>query len=93
MFKNNAHLAQKLDLKEEQVKLWFKGRRNQNISNDDKEIRANKDSIEVSQLDKTNRREKYPDVQKQEILEKEYLSNPYLDQTEISNLAQKWREN
>ena len=85
-------LAEKLNLKIEQVNVWFKNRRKnksepENSSHVNLEIKVEIDqSFNHVDVD-------YSDYQKQELLEKEYQANKYLDQNEISDLAQKFNMN
>ena len=83
------NLAQNLGLQEEDVKLWFKNRRNKEISNKNKKIEEKKGITDKFQPNKRKRRKNYLDFHKIEILEKEYLSNQYPDENEISDLATK----
>ena len=79
-----ADLANRLGMNDSEVTAWFKNRRTQNLSNDFDFSKA----IEKTSPQKRKRKE-YSELQKQEMLEKEYQMNKYLDENEISDLAKK----
>ena len=80
-----SDLANKLGMNDTEVTAWFKDRRTQ------KEVSSNFDfskAIEKTSPQKRKRKE-YSELEKQEMLEKEYQMNKYLDENEISDLAKK----
>ena len=79
-----SDLANKLGMNNSEVTVWFKNRRTQNFSN----IFDFSKAIEKTSPQKRKRKE-YSELQKQEMLEKEYQMNKYLDENEISDLAKK----
>ena len=85
-------LAQKLNLKVEQVNVWFKNRRKNKSDSENSNLVNLEIKVETDQF--FNHVDvDYSDYQKQELLEKEYQANKYLDQNEISDLAQKFNMN
>ena len=72
-----SNLAERLEIEESRVKQWFINRRNRKKYEDNGEYFPDK-----------RKRKDFSDFQKQE-LEKEYVSNKYLDQEETSDLAKK----
>ena len=79
-----SDLAQKINMNESDVTKWFKNRRNPTFQTSSDHV-----EVKIEDLNYENVQMNYSDIEKQEMLEKEYQANKYLDENEISDLATK----